>query len=604
MHSGTSVVEMAAAVRSGARSAVSIAEQCLERAEAYDSIQPQTWILRLKREEVLARAAEVDRRARAGEDLPLAGVPFVIKDNIDVAGVETTAACPAFRFLPETNAPVVARLIAAGAVPIGKTNLDQFATGLTGSRSPYGALGCVFNREYIAGGSSSGSAVAVAAGIVPFSLGTDTAGSGRIPAALNGLFGFKPTRGRWSTRGVVPACHSLDCVSVFANRIADAALIDSVLTAFDEGDPWSRRAHDNGAKPVGVLGVPRAGQLEWFGDMQSTALFAGAVERASNIAAVTEVDISPLLECGRLLYQGPWIAERALPFRELLRTQPEAIHPVTRTILQAGLNIPAAEAFEGLHALKCYERAAERMWSTVDALLLPTAPTIYRIAEVLAEPFALNARLGTFTNFVNLLDMAAVSVPAGFRDNHTGFGMSVIGPAWSDVRLMQFAECFAKLEEIASPPLDLEGLQPMVKLAVVGAHLAGLPLHWQLTSRGARFVRPTRTKSCYRLYAMAGSAPPKPALVHTRDGAAIEVEIYELDERAFGSLVAEVPPPLTIGTVALEDGTCVKGFLGEPRAIEGADDITRFGGWRNFLAAARDSARKTRCACVQVRGRH
>jgi allophanate hydrolase len=580
-----SVLESAAAVRSGSRSALSIAEECLDRADAYDAVQPQVWISRLSRDDVLARAREVDGRMRAGEALPLAGVPFAIKDNIDVAGVETTAGCPAFRYAAVENATAVARLIGAGAVPIGKTNLDQFATGLTGTRSPYGAVGCVFNRDYIAGGSSSGSAVAVTVGLVPFAVGTDTAGSGRVPAAFNGLFGFKPTRGRWSTRGVVPACRSLDCVTVFTNSVADAAALDSVLTAFDDADPWSRCLPDAESKPVRVIGVPRAGQLEWFGDAQSAALFARAVDRASRIASVIEVDIAPLLECARLLYQGPWIAERALPFRDLLRKQPDAIHPVTRVILQAGLNIPAVDAFEGFHALKRYERAAEMLWSTVDALLLPTAPAIYRTAEVLAEPFALNTRLGTYTNFVNLLDMAAISIPAGFRDNRTGFGVSVIGPAWSDVQLMDFAERFATLTEISAPPLDLDAPPLAVKLAVVGAHLAGLPLHWQLASRGARLVRIARTQATYRLYAMAGSSPPKPALAYAEDGAAIEVEIYELGEREFGSFVAEVPPPLTIGTIALEDGASVKGFLGEPRALQGAEDITRFGGWRNFLAA-------------------
>jgi allophanate hydrolase len=565
--------------------AVALAEECLDRTDAYDAVQPQVWISRLSREDVIARAHEVDARIHAGENLPLAGVPFAIKDNIDLAGVETTAACPAFRHMPKEDAFVVARLIAAGAVPIGKTNLDQFATGLTGTRSPYGAPGCVFNREYIAGGSSTGSAVAVAAGMVPFALGTDTAGSGRVPAAFNGLLGLKPTRGRWSTRGLVPACASLDCVSVFANSVADAALIDSLLAAFDGADPYSRRAPEQQVKPPRAIGVPRAAQLEWFGDTQSAALFALAVERASKLATVTEIDMLPLLECAKLLYSGPWIAERALPFRDLLRTQPEAVHPVTRAILQAGVGIPGMDVFEGLHSLEQYRRAAESLWRRVDALLLPTAPAIYRIAEVFAEPFGLNARLGTYTNFVNLLDMAAINVPAGYRDNGTGFGVSIIGPAWSDAQLMHFAEQFGALSKFAAPPLDLQAAEPRVKLAVVGAHLAGLPLHWQLTSRAARFVRATRTQACYRLYAMAGSSPPKPALAHDDGGAAIELEIYELGEREFGSFVAEVPPPLAIGTVTLEDGTPVKGFLGEPRALHGAEDITRFGGWRNFLAA-------------------
>jgi allophanate hydrolase len=574
-------------VRSGRRSAVDVAAESLARARAYDAIQPQTWILRLDEDDVATRAARVDARVQAGEDLPLAGVPFAVKDNFDIAGLPTTAGCPAFAYTPARDAAVVARLIEAGAVPIGKTNLDQFATGLVGSRTPYGACGCVFDRAFISGGSSSGSAVATAAGLVAFALGSDTAGSGRVPAAFNGLIGFKPTRGRWSTTGLVPACRSLDCVSVLTTSLTDAAAIDLLLTGFDESDAYSRAAPQAEiSAATHRLGVPRADQLDWCGDQASAAMFEAARATATRTGAeIIEVDIASLLGCARMLYQGPWVAERAAAAGKLLRERPGAIHPVIRVILASGANVSAVEAFEGLYALKAYERDAEKLWREVDALLLPTTPTIYRVAEVLAEPFALNANLGLFTNFVNLLDMAAVAVPAGFRDGGAGFGVSLIGPAWSEARLLGLAVAFERATPVGWPPLDLEPRPRRVKLAVVGAHLAGMPLTWQLTSRDARFVRACRTAPSYRLYAMTGSSPPKPALVHsTEGGAAIEVEVYELEMSAFGAFTDEVPAPLAIGTVTLEDGESVKGFVAEPRAIVGAREITDLGGWRAFVA--------------------
>jgi allophanate hydrolase len=581
------VAATATAVREGARSAVQVAEDCLSRVRDYDVVQPQTWIARFGDDDVLARARQVDARLARGESLPLAGVPFAVKDNLDVAGLATTAACPAFAYVPDEDCEVVARLVAAGAIPIGKTNLDQFATGLTGTRSPYGAPGCVFERAWIAGGSSSGSAVAVAAGIVGFALGSDTAGSGRVPAALNGLVGFKPTPGRWSTRGLVSACRSLDCVSVFTHSAADAAVIDAELAAFDAADPFSRRAETMPAAAQ-AIGVARSGDLAWFGDAQSERLYEAALKAmADGGARLVEVDIAPLLACGRLLYEGPWIAERALALGAILKGNPAAIHPMVRAIVQAGAGMSAVDAFEGLHALQGYKRAAESLWADVDALILPTAPTLYRVAEVLAEPFALNANLGTYTNFVNLLDMAAVAAPAGFRANATGFGVSFIGPAWSEARLLALVERLAERMPGSRPPLDLGPRAQTVKLAVVGAHLSGMPLHWQLASRNARLVGAGRTAPAYNLYAMAGGSPPKPALVHVGlgGGVAIEVEVYELDVAAFGSFVAEVPPPLAIGTVDLETGEAVKGFVAEPRAVTGARDISQFGGWRAFIAA-------------------
>lgn len=594
-----SVARIASDVAAGTASAESVAAETLASADAYDAIQPQAWIDRVAREDVLAAARAVDARIAAGETLPLAGVPFAVKDNLDVAGLETTAACPAFAYRARESATAVSRLIAAGAVLVGKTNLDQFATGLTGTRSPYGAPACVFNRSYVSGGSSSGSAVLTAAGVVPFALGSDTAGSGRVPAAFNGILGFKPTRGRWSTRGLVPACRTLDCVTTFTATAEDASIVDEVLAAFDPSDPYSRRpvalAPEIG--PAFRFGLPRSDQLLFEGDPESAAMFRSAVEALTRAGGFpVEIDAAPLLEAARLLYGGPWVAERTAVLGELLERSPEAIHPVVRAIIQAGRGLSAVDAFRGFYALQEHMRAAEAMWLDIDVLLLPTTPAIYRVSEVLAEPVTLNARLGLYTNFVNLLDMSAIAVPAGFRRNGTGFGVSLIGPAWADRSLLGLA---ARLEEpgpvppLGRPPLDTVPRASTVQLAVVGAHLCGMPLHWQLTSRGARLAARTRTAPVYRLYAMRDQTPPKPALVHVgRGGGAIEIEVYELELAAFGSFVSEVSAPLAIGSVVLEDGASVRGFVAEPRAIEGAEDITTSGGWRAYVAslAARPSA--------------
>jgi allophanate hydrolase len=584
-----SVRALAAEVRGGRRSAEAVAADALDRIAAYDAVQPQAWIERPSRDAVRAHARGIDVRIAAGVDLPLAGVPFAVKDNIDVAGLPTTAACPAYAYRPDRSATVVERLLAAGAVMMGKTNLDQFATGLVGTRSPYGQPACVYNRDYVSGGSSSGSGVAVAAGLVAFALGTDTAGSGRVPAAFNGLVGLKPTKGRWSTRGLVPACRSLDCITVFTGDAADAALVDGVIAAFDAEDSWSRR-DPGGAAAIPTsfrFGVPRADQLQFFGDAEAQAMFAAAVARLAATGGVAvEVNIQVLLDAAKLLYSGPWVAERTAAVEDLLRDNPTAIHPVVRAILQGGQAVSGIETFKGLYALADHARAAEAVWQAADVLLLPTTPTIYRLRELAAEPFALNANLGLYTNFVNLLDMSAIAVPAGFRANGTGFGVTLVGPAWADGALLDLAR---RYEEIApmpdAPPLDIAGKPQTVKLAVVGAHLAGMPLHWQLTSRDARLVARTRTAAAYKLYAMTDTTPLKPALIHVGEGGgAIELEVYELSVEHFGSFVVEVPAPLAIGTVTLEDGSSVKGFVAEPRATAKADDITHLGGWRAYMA--------------------
>ncbi|MET0182334.1 MAG: allophanate hydrolase [Caulobacterales bacterium] len=578
---------IAADVVAGKTSALAIAENTLKRIAAYDLVQPQVWISRCADDDVRMAAKAIDKRIKAGENLPLAGVPFAVKDNLDVAGLQTTAACPAFAYTPKHSATVVDLLIAAGAVLIGKTNLDQFATGLVGVRSPYGAPHCVFNSDYVSGGSSSGSAVAVAAGLVAFALGTDTAGSGRVPAAFNNLIGFKPTKGRWSTRGLVPACRSLDCVTVFTHDVKDAALVDHVLAHFDEADVFSRPKQALAPSKKTKLGIPK-GALNWCGDAQSEALFAKAVARANAAGAeLVEIDIAPLVDCAKLLYQGPYVAERTAALRDFMANYASAMHPVVRGIVQGGAAYSAADAYAASYELKAYERAAAAIWRKVDALILPTAPTIYSIAEVEAEPVALNANLGLYTNFVNLLDMSAIAAPAGFRENGTGFGVTFIGPAWADEYLRDLAQSYLEADPaFDAPPLATEAQMQQIKLAVVGAHLNGMPLHWQLTSRNARLVKSCKTAPAYKLYAMANSTPPKPALVYVGDGgAAIELEVYELDEAAFGSFTAEVPPPLAIGTVTLDSGENVKGFVAEPRAFEGAEDITHLGGWRAYIAS-------------------
>jgi len=582
------VTEIAADVQAGRRTAETVAGEAIERIAAYDAVQAHAWIERPKAEAILARARAVDARIAAGEVLPLAGVPFAVKDNIDVAGVPTTAACPSFAYRPDASATVVARLEAAGAIMMGKTNLDQFATGLVGARSPYGAPECVFNRAYVSGGSSSGSAVSVGAGLVGFALGTDTAGSGRVPASFNNLIGLKPTKGRWSTTGLVPACRSIDCITVFAGDVAGAALVDSVAAGFDAADPYSRCDPGTAAAiPASFrFGLPRPEQQIFMGDAQAEAMFKAAVARVTAMGGTpVEVDIAPFLAAAQLLYAGPWVAERTAAVEALVKTNPGAIQPTVRAILQGGLAYSAVDTFKAMYQMQAYARAAEQMWASVDVLLLPTAPTIYRVAEVMAEPVALNANLGLYTNFVNLLDMSAVAVPAGFRENGTGFGVTLIGPAFADTALLDLARRYVEIAPMPeAPPLDLDGKPETVKVAVVGAHLAGMPLHWQLTSREARLVARTRTAPAYKLYAMANSTPPKPALVHVGEGASIEVEVYELPVAAFGAFVVEVPPPLAIGTVTLEDGGQVKGFVAEPRALEGAQDITALGGWRAYIA--------------------
>lgn len=557
----------------------------------------KVWIHRVPRAEVIERARRLE--AEAPERLPLYGIPFAIKDNIDLAGHPTTAACPEFAYTPDASATVVQRLVDAGAIPIGKTNLDQFATGLVGTRTPYGACRNPFDLNFISGGSSSGSAVAVAAGLVSFALGTDTAGSGRVPAAFNNIVGLKPTRGLLSTRGVVPACRSLDCVSIFALTVADVLEVLAAGQGFDAADPFSREASVSTGPNLEQFnyGVPAARDLKFFGDKEAARLFAAFLKKLEELGGTeVEIDFRPFAETARLLYEGPWVAERYLAVRELIERHPEAVHPVTREVIERGAKPSAVEAFEAYYRLKALQRTTAAAWKEVDFLALPTAGTIYRIAEVDADPISLNSNLGYYTNFVNLLDLSGLALPAGFRADGLPLGATLLAPAFREdalcalgMRLQQEIGLPLGATKIAMPKAGPRGPAParagMVHVAVCGAHMSGLPLNNELLTRGARLVRETRTAPRYRFFALEGFSPPRPGLVRAETGHAIQVEVWELPSAAFGSFVDGIPAPLGIGTLELEDGDTVRGFLCEHYATDGARDISELGGWRAYLAA-------------------
>ena len=579
-----------------------VIENVLERiASAPDR---NAWITRLSRDDLMRYVDALD--AASMERLPLYGVPFAIKDNIDLAGVPTTAACREFAYTPDASATVVQRLIAAGAIPIGKTNLDQFATGLVGARSPYGPCMNSFDPAYISGGSSSGSAVAVAQGLVSFSLGTDTAGSGRVPAAFNNLIGMKATCGLISTRGVVPACRSLDAVSIFALTAADAGRVFSVAQGYDAGDPFSRRGTTQEAPIVNRsprIGVPRQAQLRFFGDAEYERCFAAVCARMQSLGwSCIEVDIEPLLEAAQLLYEGPWVAERYAAIGDFLQAHEEALLPVTRGIIAQGATPRAVDAFRAMYRLKSLQRASESLWGQIDALLTPTAGTIYRLEEVIADPVVLNSNLGYYTNFVNLLDLAAIAAPAGMRQDGLPFGATLVARAGSDRKLLGLAAQLQRASVDTVGALDValdvamgaalpasttdpEIAEGFVGLIVCGAHLSGLALNHQLLERGAYLVRAARTASCYRFYALPGGPPFRPGLLRAaRDGAAIDVELWAVPQEQLGGFVAGIPAPLGIGKIELESGAMHSGFLCEPYAIEDAHDITSLGGWRRYLA--------------------
>lgn len=553
---------------------VDLMRRILDRIREWDD--PALFLHLPPEEELMQLAATT---AALPRDLPLWGIPFVVKDNIDVAHWPTSAACPDFAHIPDVDATVVRLLREAGAMPIGKVNLDQFATGLVGTRSPHGVPRNAIAPGYLPGGSSSGSASAVAAGIAAFSLGTDTAGSGRVPAAFQELIGWKPSKGLLSTRGVLPACRSLDCVSVFTLTPADAADVMSCVAAYDEADPCSRKLEPAPRIPATFrFGVPRA--LDFQNDPDTPALFSAAVHKMTSLGGeAVGIDLTLFLEAAELLYEGPWVAERWAAIGDFVESHPDSIFPVTRKILENSRGWDAAATFKAQNRLREIARLVEPVWRDIDFLLLPTTPCLYTVEQNLADPFVTNRILGRYTNFMNLLDLAAVAVPADrARGGVVPWGVTLCAPAGSDASLLDIASRW-----LGAPPLAFPDSR--IPIVVCGAHMAGLPLHHQLAERGASFRMRTTTAPCYRLHAMPanGALPARPALIQHADGGAIEVEIWELKPADFGTFVAGIPAPLGIGKVLLADGQELPGFIAEPRALVGSEDITLHGGWRKWL---------------------
>jgi allophanate hydrolase len=589
------IAAIVAAHRAGAVSPAQTIARTYQRIR--DHNDPAVFISLRDERDAVAEAEALTRKDAAR--LPLYGVPFAVKDNIDALGLPTTAACPAFSYSPAHDATAVAKLRAAGAILIGKTNLDQFATGLVGVRSPYGIPINPIRADLIPGGSSSGSAVAVSAGLVPLALGTDTAGSGRVPAMLNNIVGLKPSLGLISTAGLVPACRTLDCISIFSLTVDDAMTALDVVAGADGADPFSRNRPLAAmtAFPASLrLGVPRNGQLIFFGDKASEAAYGDALKRWAALGAtLVEFDLEPFYETARLLYEGPWVAERYLVIRDLLASSPDSIHPITREITAAGARVTAADTFAALYRLQALRRIAERAFANLDAMVLPTAPTAYPTAQVLANPIELNSRLGTYTNFVNLLDLCGLALPAAMRPDGIPFGITLLAPSGKDAMLASIGRVFhadtkltlgAKgLSQPTLAPVQAGAGHGEIAIAVVGAHLSGMVLNGELKELGGRLLEATATAPDYKLYAL-DTTPAKPGMlrVGTGTGSSIALEVWALSAAAFGTFVAAIPTPLSIGTVRLADGRGVKGFIVEAADISGARDISTFGGWRAFMA--------------------
>ncbi|HSI41127.1 MAG TPA: allophanate hydrolase [Xanthobacteraceae bacterium] len=591
------ITTLASAYRDGSLTPLEVIGAVIGRLREWPD--PAVWISRFSDEELRAAARALMAAGPASADQPLWGVPFAVKDNIDCAGLDTTAACPAFAYRPAADARAVARLKAAGALLVGKTNLDQFATGLNGTRSPYGAPRSVFDPAFISGGSSSGSAVAVASGQVAFALGTDTAGSGRVPAAFNNLVGVKPTRGLVSMTGLVPACHSLDCITVFAANAGDADLVRRTMQGVDPADAYSRAMVAQPLPQQGLrFGVLGPAEREFCGDVEAEALYDAAIARLEMLGGTAvEIDYAPFRECALLLYGGPWVAERLAGIEDFVATQADAMDPTVRAIVEGARGMSAVDAFRGQYRLQAYRVRTDREWAKMDVLLLPTTPTIFTVDAMRAEPVLLNSHLGRYTNFVNLLDCCGVAIPAGFRADGLPLGVTLIAPAFADDALAALADRLHRAapfgmgrERAAALPeaSALAGAEPeSLPLVVVGAHLSGMALNGDLLAAGGTLLRRCRTAPDYRLYVLPDTVPAKPGLVRAPGfaGAGIEVEVWNLPPESFGRFVAAVPAPLGIGKISLEDGTAASGFLCEAHAVAGAKEITALGGWRRYVAS-------------------
>ncbi|ENU26451.1 allophanate hydrolase [Acinetobacter modestus] len=569
--------------------------------------QDNAWISIATVEQIEQQIQVLNELSKEAESLekqfPLYGVPFAVKDNIDVAGFVTTAACKALTTVAVQDAETVRLLKQAGAIVIGKTNLDQFATGLVGTRSPYGAVANTFNSEYISGGSSSGSASVVARGFVPFALGTDTAGSGRVPAAFNNIVGLKPTKGRFSNRGLLPACKSLDCISIFALTVADADLVANILEAYDPLDSYSRKHPKNvPAHFSSKLKFAIPEKLNFFGDEQSEKVFQQNVQLLESLnAEITKIDFADFEQLAAQLYQGSWVAERTAAIEDLLKSNTEDFDPTVFEIIKNGEKYLAVDAYNAEYLKQDLARKIQQRLADFDALIVPTAPTIYTIEQLEQNPIEYNARLGTYTNFTNLADLSALALPAGFRADHLPFGITLIAPAWHDAALVHFGKAWQNYLALKLGALDkklpLSSAVPIsqhhIRVAVVGAHLTGMPLNFQLTTRDAVHIETTKTSKNYALYALNGTVPPKPGLARQQDGQCIIVELWDVPTARFGEFVAEIPTPLGMGNVELEDGRWVKGFICEPYGIDDAENISHFSGWRAYIQHRNSQAANT-----------
>lgn len=531
--------------------------------------------------------------------LPLWGVPFVIKDNIDLANIPTTAACKEYSYTPTESATVVKELIEAGAIPVAKSNLDQFATGLVGTRSPYGPCHNAFDYKTISGGSSSGSAVSLAFNLCSFSLGTDTAGSGRVPAAFNNLIGLKPSKGLLSTKGVVPAVRSQDVVSIFALNSQDAYSVMDVCAQFDKEDEFSRDK-DSLTPPAWsqelVIGIPDKTCLMFAGDEQAEQNFSETITLIETLGYRTkEVPFSAWIETAKLLYGGAWVAERYVAIEDFFEKNESLMDPTVAQIVAGARNQSAADAYKGAYALQKAQRQTQLIWQDVgiDCMMTPTTPTIYSIEQVANDPLGLNSILGTYTNFMNLLDYAAVAMPTGFREDNLPTGVTFFAPAGSDGELLKLTDHLhkkfvsvsgaCKIEVPNANPFHFDTAHEIL-VAVVGAHLVGFPLNSQLVERGAKLLDVTQTAPKYEFFELSSRPILKPGLVkQSGTGKSVEVEIWAMPKQHLGSFLALIPSPLGLGKVELIDGREVVGFICEPYGIEGATNISHTGGWRNWM---------------------
>lgn len=584
--------------KSGKLTPKSLVNDLIEKSTRYT--HKNIWIKQFTLEEITPYLDKLD--IDLIDKQPLWGIPFVVKDNYDIEGIVTTAACKDFAYIANETAFVIQQLLNAGAILLGKANLDQFATGLVGVRSPepWGACKNAFNDEYISGGSSSGSAVAVALGLATFSLGTDTAGSGRVPAAHNNIIGLKPTKGLLSTRGVVPACRSLDCVSIFATTTDDANKIFTVAAQFDVDDDYARKntaSNKNNYgqyKNVFSFAVPFADQLSFFGDKSAADLFEKSVTKLEAIGGIkTEVDFSPLFEAANLLYFGPWVAERYIATEKLVEQSPESLLPVIHTIVTSQQNASAVDAFKAFYQLQQYKQKADQIMEKFDILVTPTAGTIYTIDELQQDPIQLNSNMGYYTNYMNLLDYSGLALPAGFLDNQLPFGITLVGKRFDDTKLLAIGNLWQSANQLtlgatgwALPAQQRNPTATMdtVDVIVCGAHMEDLALNWQLTDRNAKRLKATRSSANYRLYALTDNPIQRPAMIRDEEkGSKINIEIWRLSSAEFGSFVANIPQPLGIGKVETEGGEWLPGFISESYATKDAAEITHLGGWREFL---------------------